>query len=128
MSETKFTPGGYKVIEHHIEMKAGEKTILVPEYQIVTDWIHGQLKREAPVLGINLFTNAGGKPDKSIWLSKEDAYLFAAAPAMYKKLTHLTNILESLVNSLQLETLRPIIEDTENLLTAARGEEKQPTQ
>mgnify|MGYP000911072373 FL=1 len=83
MPNEKFTPGPWQVVAHELKMKAGENVISVPEYNIKTTWIHGQLKIEATILGIGLHTNEDGKTDKSIWLSKENAALIAAAPEMY---------------------------------------------
>lgn len=52
------------------------------------------------------------------WLKKEDGYLIAASPAMYKKLEHLAKNCQSVSQEEKLEILA--------ILSIARGEQCKP--
>lgn len=114
MSETKFTPGKWKVVQedsHKFHEKTGEKT------EFSRYWV-----RDENDLSITLFSN-----EYSHYPSPRDcARLVAAAPCMLKQLDDVLSLLLDLdqdhLNRREEKMVCDAIQEIESVLAKARGE------
>lgn len=92
MSNDKHTSTPWRIFEEKHPTKYGETT----ELRIGTEWIHPQLKQEAPVVTMSTTVAEDGTPLKMVYISPSNAKLIVKAVNMHEGLL---SVLDQIANA-----------------------------